>query len=80
MPRALLAMDTAARQRANGDAPAAAEMAAAVLHRLRAAYRQGMVRSRAEALHRQLAGRRPRSHLDRLAFGGNIIETGTDSR
>ncbi|WP_260605145.1 hypothetical protein [Streptomyces sp. WAC01280] len=37
-------------------------MAAVVLDRLPAPCRQGMVRSRAEALHRQLAGR-PRDHL-----------------
>ncbi|MGW6414858.1 transcriptional regulator [Streptomyces sp. NPDC055055] len=62
MTRALLAMDTATCLRADGDPTAAAEMAAGVLERLPASYREGIVRSRAETLHRQLAGL-PRDHL-----------------
>ncbi|MGW8768254.1 transcriptional regulator [Streptomyces sp. NPDC055815] len=62
MTRALLAMDTAACLRADGDPTAAAEMAAGVLDRLPAPYREGLIRSRAEALHRQLTGR-SRDHL-----------------
>ncbi|MFB7452936.1 transcriptional regulator [Streptomyces sp. NPDC056194] len=62
MTRALLAMDTAACLRADGDPTAAAEMAAGVLDRLPGPYRDGLVRSRAEALHRQLVGR-PHDHL-----------------
>jgi len=56
MARALLAMDTAACLRADGDPSAAADMAAAVFDRLPGSYRQGLVRSRAESLHRQLDG------------------------
>lgn len=62
MTRALIAMDTAACLRTDGDPTAAAEMAAAVYDRLPAAYRQGLIRSRAEALHHQLDGR-ARDHL-----------------
>ncbi|WP_185094817.1 hypothetical protein [Streptomyces sp. PanSC19] len=62
MTRALLAVDTAACLRADGDPTAAAEMAAGVLDRLPGPYRDGLVRSRAEALHRQLADR-PRDYL-----------------
>ncbi|GEB57420.1 transcriptional regulator [Streptomyces gardneri] len=62
MTRALVAMDTAACLRTDGDPTAAAEMAAGVLDRLPVAFREGLVRSRAEALHRQLSGR-PRDHL-----------------
>ncbi|MFE7586417.1 transcriptional regulator [Streptomyces gardneri] len=62
MPRALVAMDTAACRRTDGDPTAAAKMAAGVLDRLPVAFREGLVRSRAEALHRQLSGR-ARDHL-----------------
>ncbi|MFB6532069.1 hypothetical protein [Streptomyces sp. NPDC056399] len=62
MTRALLAMDTAACLREDGDPTAAAEMAAGVLTRLPGPYRDGLVRSRADALHRQLTGR-PHDHL-----------------
>ncbi|MFE6787826.1 serine hydrolase [Streptomyces sp. NPDC057680] len=62
MTRALLAMDTAACLREDGDPTAAAEMAAGVLARLPGPYRDGLVRSRADALHRQLTGR-PHDHL-----------------
>lgn len=57
MVRALLAMDTAACLRVDGDSPAAADMAAGVFERLPVSYREGLVRSRAEALHRTLTGR-----------------------
>ncbi|MFI8515411.1 helix-turn-helix domain-containing protein [Streptomyces sp. NPDC085460] len=62
MTRALLALDTAACLNADGDPAAAAEMAGGVLDRLPAGYRLGLVRSRAEDLHRRLTGR-PRDHL-----------------
>ncbi|WP_241847735.1 transcriptional regulator [Streptomyces sp. CB02009] len=62
MTRALLAMDTAACLREDGDPTAAAEMAAGVLARLPCPYRDGLVRSRADALRRQLTGR-PHDHL-----------------
>ncbi|WP_162498494.1 hypothetical protein [Streptomyces sp. Sge12] len=54
MPRALVAMDTAACLRLDGDPTAAAEMAAAVYDRLPPAYRGGLVHSRAQFLHRHL--------------------------
>ncbi|MEU6483564.1 helix-turn-helix transcriptional regulator [Streptomyces sp. NPDC046887] len=67
MTRALLAMDTAACLRTDGDPTAAAEMAAGVFDRLPAGYREGLIRFRAEALHRRLDGR-ARAHLgDALA-------------
>ncbi|WP_234432155.1 hypothetical protein [Streptomyces sp. NRRL S-378] len=56
MTRALIAMDTAACLRVDGDPGAAAEMAAAVYDRLPAAYRSGLVHSRAQLLHRRLDG------------------------
>ncbi|MFJ4870486.1 helix-turn-helix domain-containing protein [Streptomyces sp. NPDC088757] len=62
MTRALLAMDTAACLQAEGDPTGAAEMAAGVFDRLPASYREGLVRSRAEALCRRLDGR-ARVHL-----------------
>ncbi|MGC0334876.1 hypothetical protein RKD23_007953 [Streptomyces sp. SAI-170] len=62
MTRALLAMDTAACLRLDGDPTAAAEMAADVYDRLPPSYREGLIRSRAEALHQYLDGR-PRAHL-----------------
>ncbi|WP_328491151.1 hypothetical protein [Streptomyces zaomyceticus] len=62
MTRALLAMDTAACLRTDGDPTAAAEMAVGDLGRLPGPFRQGLIRSRAEALHRQLTGL-PRDHL-----------------
>ncbi|MFF9502429.1 helix-turn-helix domain-containing protein [Streptomyces sp. NPDC014656] len=62
MTRALLVLDTAACLNTDGDPAGAASMAAAVLDRLPAGYRQGLVRSRAEDLHRRLAGG-PRDHL-----------------
>lgn len=62
MTRALLAMDTATCLRLDGDPPTAAEMAAEVFGRLPAPYRDGLIRSRAEALHHVLDGR-PRELL-----------------
>ncbi|KKZ72148.1 transcriptional regulator [Streptomyces showdoensis] len=62
MTRALIAMDTAACLRADGDPGAAADMAAAVLDRLPESYRHGLVRSRVELLHHRLDGR-PRAVL-----------------
>ena len=56
MTRALLAIDAAACQRADGDLLAAADMAAEVWQQLPAAYRDGLVRSRTEALHHTLSG------------------------
>jgi hypothetical protein len=56
MTRALIAMDTAACQRVDGDPGTAAEMGAAVYDRLPAAYRSGLVHSRAQLLHRHLTG------------------------
>ncbi|WP_175408530.1 transcriptional regulator [Streptomyces sp. TRM64462] len=57
MTRALIAMDTAACLRADGDPTAAAEMAVGVFERLPVSYRQGLVRSRAMGLQRSLTGR-----------------------
>ncbi|HSA48638.1 MAG TPA: hypothetical protein VLH10_00800 [Yinghuangia sp.] len=56
MTRALLAMDAATCLRADGDHTAAANMAANVWQQLPEAYRDGLVRSRAEALHEALSG------------------------
>jgi transcriptional regulator with XRE-family HTH domain len=57
MSRALLAMDTAACLGVDGDHAGAADMAAGIWDRLPAAYREGLIRSRAEALHQRLSGR-----------------------
>ncbi|NUK14029.1 helix-turn-helix domain-containing protein [Streptomyces lunaelactis] len=57
MVRALLAMDTAACLRVDGDPTAAADMAAGVFERLPTSYREGLIRSRAEVLRRMLTGR-----------------------
>jgi hypothetical protein len=54
MTRALLEMDAAACLNVDGDPSAAADKAAAVWQRLPHAYRNGLVRTRAEALHRAL--------------------------
>ncbi|MFD7901694.1 helix-turn-helix domain-containing protein [Kitasatospora sp. NPDC059747] len=56
MTRALLAMDTAACLRIDGDHTGAAEMAVGVWERLPSGYREGLIRSRAELLHEKLAG------------------------
>ncbi|MFD6913541.1 hypothetical protein [Streptomyces virginiae] len=56
MTRALVAMDTAACVRVDGDPGAAAAIAAAVYDRLPAAYRSGLMHSRAQLLHRPLDG------------------------
>ncbi|WP_316521742.1 hypothetical protein [Kitasatospora brasiliensis] len=55
--RALPAVDTAKCLRVDGDPTGAAEMAPGVWERLPAAYREGLIRSRTETLHRQLTGR-----------------------
>ncbi|MEV7599848.1 helix-turn-helix transcriptional regulator [Kitasatospora sp. NPDC089797] len=57
MTRALLAMDTAACLRVDGDQTGAAAMAVGVWDRLPGDYREGLIRSRAELLHQQLTGR-----------------------
>ncbi|MEV7183406.1 transcriptional regulator [Kitasatospora sp. NPDC093102] len=57
MVRALLAVDTAACLHVDGDPTGAAEMASGVWERLPATYREGLIRSRTETLHRQLTGR-----------------------
>ncbi|MGW2372089.1 hypothetical protein [Kitasatospora sp. NPDC001683] len=57
MVRALLAVDTAACLHVDGDPSGAAEMASGVWERLPATYREGLIRSRAETLHRRLTGR-----------------------
>ncbi|MER5737311.1 transcriptional regulator [Streptomyces sp. NPDC002262] len=62
MTRALLALDAAACLHAVKDPSGAAEMAVSVLERLPAGYRQGLVRTRAQALHHRLVGR-PRDLL-----------------
>ncbi|MFF9147546.1 hypothetical protein ACF1BN_22095 [Streptomyces sp. NPDC014861] len=62
MTRALLALDTAACLNADRDPVGAAKIAADVLDQLPAGYRQGLIRSLAEDLHRRLTGR-PRDHL-----------------
>jgi hypothetical protein len=54
MTRALLEMDAAACLNVDGDSSAATGKAAAVWQRLPHAYRNGLVRTRAEALHRAL--------------------------
>ncbi|MCL6298180.1 transcriptional regulator [Streptomyces kronopolitis] len=56
MTRALLAMDAATCLKADGDDSAAADLAVDVWQRLPAAYRDGLVRSRADALHQSLVG------------------------
>ncbi|WP_093491584.1 helix-turn-helix transcriptional regulator [Streptomyces sp. 2112.3] len=56
MTRALLAMDAATCLKVDGDDSAAADMAADVWQRLPQAYQDGLVRSRAEALHQSLVG------------------------
>lgn len=56
MTRALLAMDAATGLKADGDSFAAADMAANVWQRLPSAYRDGLIRTRAETLHQTLAG------------------------
>ncbi|WP_197085248.1 helix-turn-helix domain-containing protein [Saccharothrix sp. ST-888] len=56
MARALLTMDAATCLSMDGDPATAADMAVGVWQQLPAAYRDGLVRSRAEALHRALAG------------------------
>ncbi|MFJ4186786.1 helix-turn-helix domain-containing protein [Kitasatospora sp. NPDC089509] len=69
MTRALLAMDTAACLRIDGDQTGAAEMASGVWDRLPSGYREGLIRSRAELLHRQLTGRARTFLGDALAQG-----------
>ncbi|WNI16352.1 transcriptional regulator [Actinacidiphila sp. ITFR-21] len=54
--RALLEMDAAACLHADGDSAAAADRAVAVWQRLPQPYREGLVRSRAVALHHALGG------------------------
>lgn len=56
MTRALLEMDAAMCLNADGDPSGAADKAVAVWERLPAAYRDGLVRSRAESVHRALPG------------------------
>ncbi|MGF1426523.1 twin-arginine translocation signal domain-containing protein [Kitasatospora sp. LaBMicrA B282] len=56
MTRALLTMDAATCLSMDGDQTAAADMAVGVWQQLPSAYRDGLVRSRAEALHRTLSG------------------------
>ncbi|MFJ3520691.1 MULTISPECIES: hypothetical protein [unclassified Streptomyces] len=67
MTRALIAMDTAACLRVDGDPSAAEAMAAAVYDRLPPAYRSGLVHSRAQLLHRNLDGAPRRLLGDALA-------------
>ncbi|MFE6713897.1 transcriptional regulator [Streptomyces sp. NPDC057695] len=62
MTRALVAMDTAACLRIDGDPSTAAEMAAEVFDRLPIPYQGGLIRARAKALHHALDGR-PRDLL-----------------
>lgn len=62
MTRALIAMDTATCLRLDGDPASSAEMAAGIFDRLPAPYRDGLIRSRAAALHQTLGGR-PRDLL-----------------
>ncbi|MFE5614166.1 transcriptional regulator [Streptomyces sp. NPDC056524] len=57
MTRALIAMDTAACLRSDGDPTAAADMAAGVFEQLPSSYRQGLIKSRAETLLQRLQGR-----------------------
>ncbi|MFE2375444.1 transcriptional regulator [Streptomyces sp. NPDC059398] len=56
MTRALLALDAATCLQVNGDFSAAADAAVDVWQRLPRAYREGLVRSRADALHHSLVG------------------------
>jgi hypothetical protein len=56
MTRALLAMDAATCSHADGDPVAAAHKAVAIREQLPEAYREGLVRSRAEAPHQVLPG------------------------
>ncbi|MEU0687077.1 helix-turn-helix domain-containing protein [Streptomyces uncialis] len=56
MTRALLSIDTALCLSVDGDQSAAAELASDIWTRLPDAYRQGLVRSRAESLHRTMSG------------------------
>ncbi|MFD9692849.1 hypothetical protein ACFWXO_44680 [Kitasatospora sp. NPDC059088] len=56
MTRALLAMDTAICLNTDGDPTAAAGMAVDVWENLPEAYRDGLVRTRAESLHHALSG------------------------
>ncbi|MER7703917.1 transcriptional regulator [Kitasatospora sp. NPDC097605] len=56
MTRALLAMDTAICLNTDGDSAAAAAMAVDVWEQLPQAYRDGLVRTRAESLHQALSG------------------------
>ncbi|MEV5506946.1 transcriptional regulator [Streptomyces orinoci] len=56
MVRALLAMDRATCVHADGDPAAAAELAIDVWEKLPMAYQGGLVRTRAESLHRALTG------------------------
>lgn len=65
MTRALIAMDTAACLRVEGNPSSAAEMATGVWERLPESYRGGLIRSRAEVLHRALTGR-PRAQFGEL--------------
>ncbi|MFC9602429.1 transcriptional regulator [Streptomyces niveus] len=62
MTRALIAMDTATCLRLDGDPSSSAEMAAGIFDRLPTPYRDGLIRSRAAALHQTLGGR-PRDLL-----------------
>ncbi|MFJ2111250.1 MULTISPECIES: hypothetical protein [unclassified Streptomyces] len=57
MTRALLAMDAATCLRKDGDHTASADMAVDIWQRLPEGYLDGLVRSRAEALHQTLSGR-----------------------
>ncbi|WP_239472131.1 hypothetical protein [Streptomyces sp. NEAU-S7GS2] len=56
MTRALLAMDAATCLKVDGDHSAAADATADIWQRLPAAYRDGLIRSRADALHQSLVG------------------------
>jgi hypothetical protein len=62
MIRGLLAMDTAMCLRIDGDPTTAAQTAADAWERMPPQHRDGLVRSRAEALHRKLTGK-PRALL-----------------
>lgn len=62
MTRALIAMDSATCLRLDGDPSAASAMAAGIFDRLPAPYRDGLIRSRATALHQTL-GDLPRDLL-----------------
>ncbi|MFF5663449.1 transcriptional regulator [Streptomyces griseofuscus] len=65
MTRALIAMDTASCLRLDGDPSTAAEMAVGIFDRLPGPYRDGLIRSRAEALRQALDGR-PRDLLGQI--------------